>query len=150
MAKTDEFNHFLETQNAVYGQVLRELTAGRKRTHWMWFVFPQLRGLGHSAMAERYALASVAQAEQYLAHNVLGPRLVECTQRILALPDPDPQAVFGYPDWMKFRSSMTLFSSCRAAPNVFRDALDRCFASVGDERTVRLLAMTPDSRSDLL
>jgi len=87
MPVTSEFDHFVTAQAPVYGHVLRELAEGRKQTHWMWFVFPQLRGLGHSAMAERFALDSVAQAERYLFHVVLGPRLVQCTRLVLAIPN---------------------------------------------------------------
>ncbi|MDD5263973.1 MAG: DUF1810 domain-containing protein [Candidatus Bipolaricaulis sp.] len=139
MAPTAEFDHFVTAQEHVYGRVLLELTEGRKQTHWMWFIFPQLRGLGHSAMAERYALDSVAQAERYVAHGVLGPRLVACTQLVLAIPNPDPQAIFGYPDSMKFRSSMTLFSQCSHGREPFSEAIDRCFRGVPDETTLRLL-----------
>jgi len=139
MAEASEFDRFVDAQQPVYDQVLRELAAGRKRTHWMWFVFPQIRGLGRSATAERFALDSVFQAERYLAHELLGPRLIECTRRVLALPDPDPQDIFGYPDWMKFRSSMTLFSLCSNAPAEFGEAIDQLFAGANDRRTVELL-----------
>ena len=149
MAEASEFDRFVEAQQPVYDQVLRELAAGCKRTHWMWFVFPQLRGLGHSATAERFSLDSVAHAERYLAHDVLGPRLIKCTQRVLALPDPDPKAIFGYPDWLKFRSSMTLFSLCSAASAEFSDTIERCFGGIGDERTLELLALRRISSSDL-
>jgi len=134
-----EFDHFIKAQDPVDGDVVRELADGRKRAHWMWFVFPQLRGLGHSAMAERFALDSVAQAERYLSHEILGPRLVGCTQLVLAIPSPDPQGIFGYPDWMKFRSSMTLFSLCSRGAGPFSAAIDRCFSGVPDERTLQLL-----------
>ncbi|MDD5265482.1 MAG: DUF1810 domain-containing protein [Candidatus Bipolaricaulis sp.] len=136
---TTEFDHFLRAQDAVYGEALRELVEGRRRSHWMWFVFPQLRGLGHSTTAERYALDSVAQAERYLSHGVLGPRLVQCTGLVLAIPNPDPQAIFGHPDWMKFRSSMTLFTQCSSGSAVFAEAIDRCFSGVPDEKTLQLL-----------
>ena len=139
MTRTAEFDHFVKAQEPVYGQVLLELAEGRKQTHWMWFVFPQLRGLGHSAMAERFALDSVGQAERYLWHEVLGPRLVACTRLVLAIPNPDPQAIFGYPDWMKFRSSMTLFSQCSHGREAFSEAIARCFRGVADEMTLRLL-----------
>jgi uncharacterized protein (DUF1810 family) len=139
MTNTTEFDHFVKAQEPVYGQVLLELAEGRKRSHWMWFVFPQLRGLGHSETADRYELESVAQAERYLAHEVRGPRLVGCTRLVLAIPNPDPQAIFGYPDWMKFRSSMTLFSQCSHGREAFSEAIDRCFHGVADETTLRLL-----------
>jgi len=139
MMHAAEFDHFIKAQDPVYGDVVRELEDGRKRTHWMWFVFPQLRGLGHSVMAERFALDSVAQAERYLSHEILGPRLVGCTRLVLAIPNPDPQAIFGHPDWMKFRSSMTLFSLCSRGAEPFSQAIGRCFSGVPDETTLRLL-----------
>ncbi|MEN6370053.1 MAG: DUF1810 domain-containing protein [Thermotogota bacterium] len=139
MTHATEFAHFVSAQEPVYGQVLRELAEGRKQTHWMWFIFPQLRGLGRSAMAERYALDSVPRAERYLAHEILGPRLVGCTRLVLAIPNPDPQAIFGNPDWMKFRSSMTLFAQCSHGAEAFAEAIDRCFAGVPDRRTLELL-----------
>ena len=139
MAQTTEFDPFVTAQAPIFGQVVRELAEGRKESHWMWFIFPQLRGLGHSAMAERFALDSVAQAERYLFHVVLGPRLVQCTRLVLAIPDPDPQAIFGYPDWMKFRSSMTLFAQCPHGSDPFREAIARCFAGTPDDATLRLL-----------
>ncbi len=140
MAQTAEFDHFIRAQEPVYGEVLRELAEGCKRSHWMWFIFPQLRGLGHSAMAERYALDSIAQAKRYLSHQVLGPRLVQCARLVLAIPNPDPQAIFGYPDWMKFRSSMTLFAQCSHGSEPFSEAIARCFAGTPDEATLRLLS----------
>ncbi len=139
MNDRSEFDHFVRAQAPVYGRVLQELAAGRKRTHWMWFIFPQIRGLGNSATAERFALDSLPQAERYLRHELLGQRLVECTRRILALPDPDPKAIFGDPDWMKFRSSMTLFAQCDDSPALFAEAIDRCFAGVEDNKTLDLL-----------
>ncbi len=139
MNNTTSLDHFVRAQAPVYARVLQELTEGRKRTHWMWFVFPQLRGLGRSATSERFALDSIAHAAQYLSHEVLGPRLLECTRLVLAHPSPDPKAIFGHPDWMKFRSSMTLFSRCPDAPRAFAEAIDRCFSGVADDMTLRLL-----------
>ncbi|WP_419757454.1 DUF1810 domain-containing protein [Acidisoma sp.] len=137
----DGFNlgRFEAAQAPVITQVMRELRAGDKRSHWMWFVFPQLAGLGHSPMAQRYAISSLDEARAYLAHSVLGPHLVECTGLVNAVEGRSVHAIFGSPDDMKFRSSMTLFA--RAAPDepVFRTALDRYFGGGEDPRTVELL-----------
>ncbi len=136
---------FLEAQNGVYPEVLAELRAGRKRTHWMWFVFPQLAGLGHSDMARRYALQSVADARLYFSHAVLAARLVECTEAVL-LHAPDSTAprslreIFGSPDDLKFHSSMTLFHRAGPETGVFGRALQAFFGGQEDARTLRLLA----------
>src|SRR5882724_3520289 len=112
MAAADPFDleRFVKAQAPVFGAALDELKAGHKRTHWMWFVFPQLRGLGHSTMAEIYGIASLDEARAYLAHPVLGPRLRQCTEAVLAVADRSLHAIFGSPDDAKFRSSMTLFA----------------------------------------
>jgi len=135
----DEFDHFVKAQDPLYDRVLRELAAGRKRSHWMWFIFPQLRGLGHSAMAERYGLDSLDQACRYLAHDVLGPRLRECTELILRADAPSAQAIFGAPDWLKFRSSMTLFALADSVDDLFERALDRYYDGQRDARTIERL-----------
>ena len=109
----------------------------------MWFIFPQLRGLGYSWMSERYALDSLAQARRYLAHAVLGRRLIECTLLVLNVPDKTSDAIFGYVDSLKFRSSITLFSMCESSESVFSKALDKYFAGVLDGNTMRLLGLTP-------
>jgi uncharacterized protein (DUF1810 family) len=140
---TDRFDlgRFETAQAPVIERVLQELRAGEKRSHWMWFVFPQLAGLGHSPMARRYAIGSLDEARAYLAHGVLGSRLVECTRTVNAVEGRSVHAIFGSPDDMKFRSSMTLFART-AAPDqpVFREALDRYFGGAEDPRTVDLLA----------
>lgn len=134
----DPLGRFVSAQDPVYDDALAELRAGRKTTHWMWYVFPQLQGLGRSSMAQRYALASLDDARAYLAHPVLGPRLRECTERANRAPTSDPVRLFGPVDAMKFRSSMTLFA--RAEPGgVFTDALDRFFGGEEDPLTVSLL-----------
>lgn len=119
--------------------VRAELRAGRKRTHWMWFVFPQLSGLGHSAMAERYAIGSLAEAKDYAAHPVLGPRLRECTERVLAVPDRTVHDIFGSPDDLKFHSCMTLFARAVPEDALFRTALERCFDGREDPLTLARL-----------
>jgi uncharacterized protein (DUF1810 family) len=135
-----DLDRFVQAQAAVMPQVLRELREGRKRSHWMWFVFPQLRGLGHSAMAQRYAIASREEAEAYLKHPVLGPRLVECTECVNAVQGRTVGEIFGSPDDMKFHSSVTLFASVPGAPPVFQAALARYFAATPDPATMRMLA----------
>ena len=134
----DSLDRFLTAQAPVYPTVLRELRAGRKASHWMWFVFPQLRGLGRSAMAERYGIADTAEARAYLAHDVLGPRLRECTQLVLAVDHGDPHRVFGSPDDLKFRSSMTLFDAV-APEDLFGQAVEKFYRGVRDPLTVELL-----------
>ncbi|MBK3663679.1 DUF1810 domain-containing protein [Bradyrhizobium diazoefficiens] len=138
---TDPFHldRFVQAQNPVFGAVRAELSRGRKQTHWMWFVFPQIAGLGFSAMSQRYAIASRAEAEAYLAHPVLGPRLVECTRLVLAVEGRTINAILGAPDDAKFRSSMTLFGAVSGAP-IFDAALARYFAGQPDGATLEILA----------
>ena len=136
-----ELQRFVEAQDAggTYEAALRELRAGRKTTHWMWFVFPQLAGLGRSATARRYALRGADEAGAYLAHPVLGPRLVMCAEALLELGACDPDAVLGGTDAQKLRSSMTLFARVAPGEPVFRAVLDRCFEGREDSLTVTLL-----------
>ena len=149
MTDPDLFNleRFVSSQAAVFSTVMEELTAGQKRSHWMWFIFPQLRGLGHSSMAKFYGIGSLDEARAYLCHTLLGPRLNLCTRTVLAVEDRSLYDIFGSPDDMKFRSSMTLFAL--AAPNqenVYRQALDRWWQGRVDERTIALLESTPHRR----
>jgi len=130
---------FLQAQSPVYGQVLAELGDGRKRSHWMWFVFPQLAGLGRSAMARRFGIASLEEARAYLAHPVLGARLRECSRLVLAVRDRSIHEIFGSPDDLKFRSSMTLFSRADPTEPVFEACLAKYFAGAGDPQTLALL-----------
>src|SRR5215469_5095340 len=135
---TDPFNlrRFVEAQDLVYRSVIAELRAGVKQSHWMWFVFPQVSGLGHSAMADKYAIRSLDEAKAYLAHSLLGARLKECTELVLAVTGKTARQILGSPDDMKFRSSMTLFA--QAAPNepLFRDALKKYFDGKDDPATL--------------
>ena len=130
-----------QDRDGTYDQALRELRAGRKTGHWIWFVLPQVRGLGRSEMSQRYGLDGVGEARAYLAHPVLGPRLRECCAALLGLSGTDPVAVLGSVDAVKLRSSMTVFS--RAAPGedgeVVREVLDRFFGGEEDPRTLDLL-----------
>jgi uncharacterized protein (DUF1810 family) len=139
MSDPFDLSRFVQAQAPVMARVTAELSAGRKRTHWMWFVFPQLAGLGFSAMAAKYALRSLDQARAYLAHPVLGPRLVDCTTLVLAASDRDAHAIFGSPDDLKFRSSMTLFARAAPQETVFGDALAKYFGGEGDSKTLSLL-----------
>ena len=118
------------------GQVLAELRAGRKASHWMWFVFPQIQGLGHSATAQYFAIASRSEAEAYLQHPVLGPRLRECTRLVNETAGRSIEEIFGYPDYLKFCSSMTLFAHATADNQVFVDALGKYFGGEYDPLTL--------------
>ncbi|HYK24681.1 MAG TPA: DUF1810 domain-containing protein [Steroidobacteraceae bacterium] len=131
---------FVEAQEPVYTHVRAELEAGRKRTHWMWFVFPQLRGLGESPTARRFAIASLDEARAYLAHPVLGPRLLECTRLVNGVEGRNLGEIFGYPDDLKFRSCMTLFAAAGGPDRTLFDAALRKYCGgVSDERTLALL-----------
>jgi uncharacterized protein (DUF1810 family) len=134
-----ELERFVSAQAPVVAQVERELAAGRKQSHWMWFVFPQLRGLGHSAMAQRYGIASLEEARAYLAHPVLGPRLLAWTALLLRIEGRSAHDIFGWPDDLKLRSSMTLFAAARPDEPAFRDVLAKYFDSEVDRRTIELL-----------
>jgi uncharacterized protein (DUF1810 family) len=138
---------FVAAQQSVYGQVVCELEAGKKQSHWMWFIFPQLAGLGSSHMAWKFAIASVDEAKAYLQHPILGPRLMECTRLMLAAADNDVSAILGYPDDLKFRSCLTLFAAAEPAEPLFQAALDKFFGGERDPRTVELLHQ-PEFRGD--
>jgi uncharacterized protein (DUF1810 family) len=141
--ESDPYNleRFLAAQEPVLAQACAELAAGCKRSHWMWFIFPQLRGLGSSAMAQRYAIASLAEARAYLAHPLLGERLRRCTELVNRVQGRTVEEIFGYPDELKFRSSMTLFGrAAAAAPEPFAAALAKYFGGEEDPRTLELLA----------
>jgi len=134
-----DLQRFVDAQQAVYARVLSELSSGRKRSHWMWFIFPQIAGLGVSPMAQRFAITSRAEAEAYLAHGILGPRLLECTGLVLAVKDRTINDILGSPDDMKFRSSMTLFGAVSDQP-VFGQAIARYCPDGKDLATLQLLA----------
>ncbi|UQX90218.1 DUF1810 domain-containing protein [Jatrophihabitans telluris] len=133
-----------QDEGATYSRALAELRAGRKVSHWMWFVFPQIRGLGSSAMAHRYAISSLDQARAYLSHPVLGRRLREAVAALLADGKHDAVAVLGSVDAMKLRSSMTLFARAGVPGDVFQTALDRFFAGEEDPATLALLDPPPE------
>ncbi len=131
---------FVDAQaGGVYEQALRELRDGDKRTHWMWFVFPQVAGLGRSATARHFAVSGRSEARAYLDHPVLGPRLRECSRVLTELPGADPVAVLGQVDAVKLRSSMTLFADAGAAERVFQEVLDQYFAGQPDPETTSRL-----------
>jgi uncharacterized protein (DUF1810 family) len=132
-------HRFVDAQDPVYAQVCDELKHGRKRSHWMWFVFPQIQGLGASAMARRFAISSLAEAEAYLRHPILGPRLRELTQLVNLVNERAIEDIFGYPDYLKFRSSMTLFTRATTDNDVFVEALRKYFGAEADPQTLQLL-----------
>ncbi|MDR5747444.1 DUF1810 domain-containing protein [Caballeronia sp. LZ029] len=139
MSDPYDLQRFVDAQESVIDDVRAELSAGRKRTHWMWFVFPQIAGLGHSAMAQHYAISSRDEARAYLAHPVLGARLVELTRIVNGVQGRSVSDIFGYPDDMKFHSSMTLFAHTADDADVFNEALRRYFEGRGDEATLSRL-----------
>jgi uncharacterized protein (DUF1810 family) len=133
-----DLNRFLSAQEGVYERALAELKAGQKRTHWMWFIFPQIDGLGYSPTAKRYSIKSLEEARQYLNHRVLGKRLLECTEAVVALKSGTVSDIFGYPDDMKFKSSMTLFEKIAGSDSVFSAALDKYCHGERDTATLSL------------
>lgn len=141
MNREDPFDlqRFVEGQNSCFDRVCNELSMGRKQSHWMWFIFPQLKGLGSSGMAMRYAISSKQEAQAYLLHSVLGPRLRRCTELVLTVEGRSIQQIFGNPDDLKFRSSMTLFAHVAAEKGVFQDALQKYFAGELDPLTIAQL-----------
>jgi uncharacterized protein (DUF1810 family) len=137
-----DLRRFVDAQDRVYDTVLAELRNGAKRSHWIWFVFPQLRGLGRSPTATRFGIASLDEARAYLAHPVLGPRLRECTRLVAAIDGSSADEIFGWPDNLKVRSSMTLFARATDEPDQqgdFRAVLDKFYNGEEDDATVTLL-----------
>ncbi|MFI5348655.1 MAG: DUF1810 domain-containing protein [Elusimicrobiota bacterium] len=139
MATEAKLAEFVAAQDAVYDEVRRELAAGLKETHWIWFIFPQLAGLGQSSISRKFALASQAEARRFWEHPVLGPRLRECTQLLLASPKRSIAAILGDPDDLKFRSSMTLFAAAAPEEPIFKEALKKFFDGAPDPLTLELL-----------
>lgn len=139
MSDPHDLQRFVDAQAPVMAQVDAELSAGAKTGHWMWFVFPQLKGLGRSATAERYGIASQQEAAAYWAHPVLGPRLKRCVQRLLAVPGKSAQQIFGSPDDAKFCSCLTLFETVAPGEPVWGLALERWYGGQRDRRTLELL-----------
>jgi uncharacterized protein (DUF1810 family) len=144
MPGTDEkdpynLQRFVDAQNPVFAQVCSELREGRKRTHWMWFIFPQLQGLGSSSMARRYAISSLEEATAYLKHPILGPRLTECARLVTRIEGRTIEEIFSDPDYLKFRSSMTLFARATSDNQVITSALDKYFEGEPDPLTLERL-----------
>jgi uncharacterized protein (DUF1810 family) len=134
-----DLERFVDAQAGVYERVCGELRAGRKQSHWMWFVFPQIRGLGSSEMAVRYAISSLDEAKAYLRHDVLGVRLRECTGILIGVQGRTVEEIFGYPDDLKFHSSMTLFAKAAEEEGVFQEALGKYFGGAMDGGTLERL-----------
>ncbi|MEV4704497.1 DUF1810 domain-containing protein [Actinoplanes sp. NPDC049316] len=136
-----DLERFVQAQDTTYDRALAELRAGQKRSHWMWFVFPQIAGLGSSPTAQRYAIRDLAEARAYLAHPVLGPRLTECAEALLAVEGRSAAQILGHPDDLKLRSSMTLFAEAagEGQPGVFRQVLDRYYDGEPDPATLQRL-----------
>jgi uncharacterized protein (DUF1810 family) len=143
-SQDDPYNlsRFVSAQDTVYESVLAELQRGRKSGHWMWFIFPQVQGLGHSGLAQRYAISGLEEARAYLQHAVLGPRLRECTELVVAIEESSIEEIFGYPDDLKFRSSMTLFNLAANDSEMFLAALEKYFGGGSDPLTLELLGRT--------
>ncbi|HKP41839.1 DUF1810 domain-containing protein [Mycobacterium sp.] len=134
-----ELRRFVDAQEPVYDEVLGELRSGRKRSHWIWFVFPQLRGLGRSPTAERFGISSLEEARAYLEHDVLGPRLRECARLVAQIEGRSADDIFGWPDNLKVRSSMTLFAHATDDNAEFRAVLDEFYDGEDDPATVELI-----------
>jgi uncharacterized protein (DUF1810 family) len=139
MSDPHDLGRFVVAQHDVYDAAVSELRAGRKTSHWMWFIFPQIAGLGRSATAQKYAIASLAEAESYLAHPLLGPRLLDCARILTQLRGRTAREIFGAVDAQKLQSSMTLFARAAAEPSVFGDVLAEYFDGVEDAATLRRL-----------
>jgi len=146
MALADNLDRFVTAQDAVYQQVIVELRSGRKRSHWMWFIFPQIAGLGSSPMAQQYAIRDRSEARAYLEHAVLGPRLVECAETLLALTGLTAADVFGHPDDLKLRSSATLFAEISPPGSVFDRLLVKYYDGIRDPLTLDRLAQSGSDR----
>ncbi len=135
---------FKKAQEYDYDNALCEIRSGRKRSHWMWYIFPQLRGLGHSSMADYYAISCLDEARAYLADPVLGPRLVEISEVLMSLEDKDATKIFGFPDVLKLRSCMTLFAAVSEKSSVFQSVLDAYYHGEKDEQTLQIIGRQKD------
>jgi uncharacterized protein (DUF1810 family) len=144
----DPYNlsRFLQAQEEDYEQALAEINNGQKRSHWMWYIFPQVDGLGFSAISKRYSIKSIAEAKAYLGHPVLGPRLLECAEAVLRLERRSALEIFGSPDDLKLRSCATLFACVSPAGSVFDRLLGKFYQGERDNKTLRLLGMASDSK----
>ena len=138
MSDSFDLQRFVDAQASIYRQVVEELSRGRKQTHWMWFIFPQIAGLGSSAMAQRFAINSHAEAVAYLEHDLFGPRLVECTRLVMAASEKPVTDILGSPDDMKFRSCMTLFDAV-SKQEIFAEAIAAFYSDGKDRATLEIL-----------
>ena len=144
--ESQDWMRFVRAQAETYARALAELRSGRKRTHWMWFVFPQIEGLGMSPTARHFAIRSLAEARALLAHPILGPRLIECSEAVLALEGRTAHEIFGSPDDLKLRSCATLFALVSPPDSVFERVLAKFYGGERDPRTIELLAAPPRDR----
>lgn len=140
MQATNDLQRFVDAQENVYQTALQEIKRGKKNSHWMWYIFPQIQGLGSSNTSRYYAIKNLAEAKQYLAHPILGPRLVEMTTALLEGPSRNAREIFGSPDDMKLQSCMTLFSQLPPVQNRFEHVLDLFFGGQKDGKTISILA----------
>jgi uncharacterized protein (DUF1810 family) len=141
MVSSDPYDlkRFVQAQATSFEEALAEIKNGRKRSHWMWFIFPQFEGLGFSAMSKRYSIKTAAEAKAYLAHTLLGPRLTACTEALLGLEKKSAHEIFGFPDDMKLKSCATLFASVSPQGSVFHQLLTKYFQGESDSKTLQLL-----------
>jgi uncharacterized protein (DUF1810 family) len=135
----NDLSRFLSVQQNIFAQVVKELRNGKKTSHWMWFIFPQIEGLGHSSTSKYYSIKNINEAKEYIDHPILGMRLLECCNIILKIDGKTASDIFGYPDDIKLRSSLTLFHSIAPEHKVFADVLKKYFASDQDEKTISIL-----------
>ena len=142
-----DLNRFVRAQQDDYERALSEIRSGQKRTHWMWYVFPQIDGLAFSPTSKHYAIKSVEEARTYLDHPILGPRLMNCAEAVVAVEGRDARAIFGSPDDLKLKSSATLFAHVSPRGSVFDRLLEKCFRGERDGRTLELLGITADAPS---
>ena len=142
MNTNNTLTRFLEAQQNIYPQVVKELQSGNKTSHWMWFIFPQMDGLGHSATAKYYSIKTIDEAKEYLMHPILGKRLLECANIMVEIENKTADEIFGYPDIMKLRSSMTLFIFIAPEHKVFAAVLKKYFNGKEDEQTISILKNT--------
>jgi uncharacterized protein (DUF1810 family) len=143
-----QLQRFVDAQQPVYAAVLNELRAGRKRSHWMWFIFPQVSGLGHSVTSQTFAVSSLAEAVAYLAHPMLGPRLRECAALVAGIDGRSIAEIFGHPDDLKFHSSMTLFAQAAPREPIFATSLLKYFGGQPDPQTLDLLSRIVEKKTD--
>ena len=136
--ESDSLERFVVAQENAYEQAYQEISLGRKSSHWMWYVFPQIAGLGHSEMSKKYSIQDIAEAGRFLDHPILGDRLIRISERLLTLEHKSAHAIFGTPDDMKLRSSMTLFSLVKNAPPVFQQVIDKYFDGRMDAETLKI------------